>query len=817
MPSTSLFNVTPSNFPHSHDVSTVAASGASSNPPDDFGNDEAHATAIPAGGSITGRFDYSDDADVFRVRLAAGVTYQFDLAPGAVIGSIFSLNVGLTDAAHNVLTWGNANYDTGHAVAAFAPAVTGDYFVNALYTGTNLGSYQLSVKETPDDFGASPANSGKLAIGASVQGTLEVQGDRDWFAVNLQAGIRYTFQLDQGNAGGQNILYLLDASGANLGINAAQYSSGGVLTWTPATSGTYLLDVGNSAWGNVHYTLQARAGETDDHGASADTAGVIVLGQSTSGRLEMPGDADWFKISMKANTAYTFQLHAVQEGTSGAGQGGELSVVDGSGRVLASGPYNGASTQLTWQASADGDCYVAVSASYEIFSYTIDTSTNDQDRYPGNAATTGVLSPGGIIQSSVDFNGDTDWFKVDLQAGQQYTFQMTGSKQAGGTLEVPELVLYNSDKFRLWTADGGIVTDPTMTFTPTTSGTYYLQAGANSQGRWDGGGTGTYTLKLGSTAVPITDTPPKAVAVLGPELAGTSPQTDNIYITFNEAVELGTGAVTLRLATGQLVEKFDVATSARVSFGFGFSLIIDPTAPLAYGTSYRVDIDATAFKDKAGLPLTAPFSATFATVAQPLNVVGGSGNDFWLNTNNSDVIDGGAGLDTVTYKANSSTYVIHADGQTVQVEATERDTLQNVERIVFNDLAIAFDLGGTAGDAYRLYQASFDRAPDAGGLGFWIAQMDNGMTLHEVAKNFIASAEFKMLFGVAPSDEKFLQALYGNVLHRQADADGFDFWTKALSGGADRTDVLVAFSTSDENQAAVIGQISHGISYLPYH
>jgi hypothetical protein len=34
--------------------------------------------------------------------------------------------------------------------------------------------------------------------------------------------------------------------------------------------------------------------------------------------------------------------------------------------------------------------------------------------------------------------------------------------------------------------------------------------------------------------------------------------------------------------------------------------------------------------------------------------------------------------------------------------------------------AVALDVDGAAGQAYRLYQAAFDRAPDKNGLGYWI-------------------------------------------------------------------------------------------------
>jgi hypothetical protein len=127
---------------------------------------------------------------------------------------------------------------------------------------------------------------------------------------------------------------------------------------------------------------------------------------------------------------------------------------------------------------------------------------------------------------------------------------------------------------------------------------------------------------------------------------------------------------------------------------------------------------------------------------------------------------------------------------------------------------VALDVHGTAGEAYRLYQAAFDRTPDKAGLGYWIDAMDKGMTLTQAAAGFAGSAEFAHLYGANASDTQFVQALYQNVLHRAGDSAGADFWLHALGSSVTRADVLANFSESAENQAQVIGTIQNGIDYL---
>ncbi|MEE9354874.1 MAG: DUF4214 domain-containing protein [Methylococcaceae bacterium] len=143
------------------------------------------------------------------------------------------------------------------------------------------------------------------------------------------------------------------------------------------------------------------------------------------------------------------------------------------------------------------------------------------------------------------------------------------------------------------------------------------------------------------------------------------------------------------------------------------------------------------------------------------------------------------------------------------------DTLVGIERLIFTDGRIALDIDGIGGMAYRIYKAAFDRTPDENGLGYWIAQMDQGMGLDEVASQFIESNEYRALYGDAPSDEQFLTALYSNVLDRGPDGSGFSWWLDEMTNTPEKTQskVLSDFSESPENQNNVIGIIGNGFAY----
>jgi hypothetical protein len=147
-----------------------------------------------------------------------------------------------------------------------------------------------------------------------------------------------------------------------------------------------------------------------------------------------------------------------------------------------------------------------------------------------------------------------------------------------------------------------------------------------------------------------------------------------------------------------------------------------------------------------------------------------------------------------------------------------QDTLVSVERLQFSDASVAFDVNGNAGAAYRLYQAAFDRAPDAAGLGYWISMLDSGQaSLDQVSAGFASSKEFADLYGANASDSQFVQQLYQNVLHRPAEADGYAFWLDAIEEhGVARADVLSHFSESVENQVQVVANIQDGMLFIPW-
>jgi Domain of unknown function (DUF4214) len=183
--------------------------------------------------------------------------------------------------------------------------------------------------------------------------------------------------------------------------------------------------------------------------------------------------------------------------------------------------------------------------------------------------------------------------------------------------------------------------------------------------------------------------------------------------------------------------------------------------------------------------------------------------------------EGGGGLDSLLVAGERSNVTVaqHDDGHIAFSHAdTPHDLkLDGVERIQFDDGAIAFDIEGNGGQAYRLYQASFDRIPDEAGLGFWIGQLDGGaLSLNQIAQYFIESDEFTQVHGDNDilNDAQYLDLLYQNVLDRMPDQAGYNFWSTQQQNGLTRAEMLTYFSESDEVKTNVSAAVEDGIWFI---
>jgi Ca2+-binding RTX toxin-like protein len=157
-------------------------------------------------------------------------------------------------------------------------------------------------------------------------------------------------------------------------------------------------------------------------------------------------------------------------------------------------------------------------------------------------------------------------------------------------------------------------------------------------------------------------------------------------------------------------------------------------------------------------------------------------------------------------------YTVGAGGATV-IGGPENanDSLTNIHRIQFVDGYLAVSPTDTAGQVYRVYEATLGRAPDQEGLTNWVQELNGGATLQSVVDGFVNSTEFQADYGANLGNSQFVTLLYENVLHREPDQSGLDNWVAGLNGGETRAQVVLGFSESQEDIGDLAAPVQHGL------
>ena len=173
---------------------------------DDYAANTQTTGTVPVGGSATGEIESGGDRDWFAVTLTAGKTYRFDLEGSQTgAGSLSDPYLrGIYDSNGDpIKATTNDDGGTGYnSRVTFTPDAAGVYYVSAGAYGSGTGTYKLSVtaesvsEPAGGDLPADTSTTGRVEVGGSVTGEIETGSDHDWFAVTLEAGRIYWFDLE---------------------------------------------------------------------------------------------------------------------------------------------------------------------------------------------------------------------------------------------------------------------------------------------------------------------------------------------------------------------------------------------------------------------------------------------------------------------------------------------------------------------------------------------------------------------------------------------------------------------------------------------
>lgn len=109
---------------------------------------------------------------------------------------------------------------------------------------------------------------------------------------------------------------------------------------------------------------------------------------------------------------------------------------------------------------------------------------------PAGTSTTATISVGESVTEALETVGDSDWFRIELNAGQTVSISLNGT----GATPVSDTYLRLYDANGILIAendDGGADLNSLLRFTANSTGTYYIEADS-----WDGQSSGEYTLSV---------------------------------------------------------------------------------------------------------------------------------------------------------------------------------------------------------------------------------------------------------------------------------------------------------------------------------
>ena len=532
---------------------------------DDFTSGTDTTGTVAVGGTAAGKVDFENDRDWFKVDLVPGKTYRIDLEGRDDTGNDALDDPylhGIYDSDGDLIagtTDDNDGYGPDSRVfftAAVTVNETDTYYVAAGADGDGEGKYRLSVTEvtsaSTSDLPATTATSGSVSVDGSVLGLASNVDDIDWFKVVLEAGETYRIDLEgrQTDAGtlSDPYLYGIYDSDSNLIADTTDNDGGdrrnSRVTFTAPADGTYYVAAGATGRRGGSYTLTVT--DVDDYVAGVAGTGIearsgeVAVGGSVRGEIGFSGDQDWFKVALKAGGTYRIDLEGSRGGFGTLSDPYLRGIHDAKGNLLY-GTTNddggsGRNSRLTFTASKAGDYYISAGAdrnkegTYKLsVTEVVSTVTDD---FADAIWTTGTVTVGGSATGEIQFSGDQDWFKVDLEADKTYQILLEGAPTDNGTLPDPVLVglytaygsgirgtlvndTYPGPSFTVDLLDGTLTYDDDdalnslLVYTPRRSGTYFVSAGGNRDLK------GTYKLSVTEGTAGLTDDYLDTIATTG--------------------------------------------------------------------------------------------------------------------------------------------------------------------------------------------------------------------------------------------------------------------------------------------------------------
>lgn len=489
---------------------TLGVVGVEPEPINDIAGDSSTTALLTD--SQTSSIDFSGDKDWFKVNLETGHNYTFDVrGSGSGAGTLRDAQVRLYDSNGQLKGFDDDSGVGSDASLGFRPDVAGEYFVEvSTWDNSDQGSYtvQMHSEALVSDIADDTTTQATLSVGSNVDGEINFVTDRDWYAIELEAGTRYQFDL-KGSASNKGtledpLLMLYNAAGVALGRNDdASDTSDSQLVFTADTAGTYYLSAAAYGTGEGTYNLSAEMLEPEmpaepepDPGTPGGETDVsnpypINVGWNVGSILRQQNEIDWYSIQLAAGEKYQFDLQADNNVFGAAMRDPLLYLYDTTRSPLSEDNDSGAGLDslMTFTAQTTGTYYLGATSadgtdtgSYTLRSQLLTQTVPPEGGDPGSDAPA-VSAPYAIavgvnLISNLAVNAELDWYSIALQAGRTYRFDLEAKDyRSYSAVNDPLLYLYDTAKSPLKVNDnGGSGNNAALEFTASQTGVYYLGA-----------------------------------------------------------------------------------------------------------------------------------------------------------------------------------------------------------------------------------------------------------------------------------------------------------------------------------------------------
>ncbi len=174
-----------------------------------------------------------------------------------------------------------------------------------------------------DDAPADSNNGSTLSVTTPVTGILDLDRDSDVYAIELEAGVEYYFNLAGLSSGGGTLLDPWLGLGLNSGSEYLAFDDdsgaglNSLLVFTPDSTAIYYIAAeASGGLGTGTYTLSVDWLGNDTIAADTSTGASLVVGETLSSHLDAAADEDWFAIELTAGIQYRLKLSGLEHGGS---------------------------------------------------------------------------------------------------------------------------------------------------------------------------------------------------------------------------------------------------------------------------------------------------------------------------------------------------------------------------------------------------------------------------------------------------------------------------------------------------------------------